>query len=376
MQLFLLLFRYNITMNKHNTSKNGFLLLSKYRTAIMDFAALWILFFHVWEPLIPYTFNPVLYIFVYLEHFNKRFGFAGVDIFLLLSGAGLTYAIKKESVPVFYAKRMRRVLPPYLLLAVIRAIFEKWSILDFIRNVSGYNFYTVHIFSFLWFVPAIITFYLFFPLYFKLFSKAKNKLLFTCCVILIWMLITFGVRDIMRIDLFAFTNRIPIFVVGIYFGYLSQNHKEIVFKKWIYLLLLIILLLGLYLAYLYNYTSFHIFVKQGNTFLPPFLIAISLPFLLAKLLDILENRVLILERILNVTLSFFGAISLELYCFQDWFEKSTPYLQYFGVPDIAINISLILISIATAWVCSKLTKFFLQELPGLIKNRKKIEKVT
>lgn len=190
------------------------------------------------------------------------------------------------------------------------------------------------------------------------------------------MLITFGVRDIMRIDLFAFTNRIPIFVVGIYFGYLSQNHKEIVFKKWIYLLLLIILLLGLYLAYLYNYTSFHIFVKQGNTFLPPFLIAISLPFLLAKLLDILENRVLILERILNVTLSFFGAISLELYCFQDWFEKSTPYLQYFGVPDIAINISLILISIATAWVCSKLTKFFLQELPGLIKNRKKIEKVT
>lgn len=363
-------------MNEHTISKNGFLLLSKYRTAIMGFAALWILIFHVWEPLIPYTSNPVLNIFIYLEHFNKRFGFAGVDIFLLLSGAGLTYAIKKESVPVFYAKRMRRVLPPYLLLAVIRAIFEKWSILDFIRNVSGYNFYTVHIFSFLWFVPAIITFYLFFPLYFKLFSKAKNKLLFTGCVILIWMLLTFLVRNIMPYHLFGFTNRIPIFVVGIYVGYVSQNHKEIVFRKWTYLLLLAVLSIGLYLAYIYNYTSFKIFVNQGNTFLPPFLIAISLPFLLAKLLDILENRVLTLERILNVTLSFFGAISLELYCFQDWFEKSIPYLQYFGFPDIVINFSVILISIATAWVCSKLTKFFLQELPGLIKNRKKNEKVT
>ncbi len=363
-------------MNEHDISKNGFLLLSKYRKAIMGFAALWILFFHVWQPLIPVSSNMLINVFVFFEHFSSNFGYSGVDIFFMLSGIGLTFAIKKESIPAFYARRMRRILPTYLLLAVIKFFVEKWSILDFFGNISGYNFYAVHIYSFLWFVPAIITFYLFFPLYFKLFSKAKNKLLFTCCVILVCLLITFLVRDTMRIDFFAFTNRIPIFVVGIYFGYVSQNHKEIVFKKRSYLLLLIILSLGLYLAYLYNYTSFHIFVKQGNTFLPPFLIAISLPFLLAKLLDILEKRALTLGKILKVSLSFFGAMSLELYCFQDWFEKSTPYLQYFGVPDIVINISLILISVAAAWVCSKLTKFFLQELPGLIKNRKKIEKVT
>lgn len=363
-------------MNKHNTSNNGFLLLSKYRTAIMGFAALWILLFHVWQPLIPYSSNAVVNIFVYLEHFNKEFGYSGVDIFFLLSGAGLTYAIKKESLPVFYARRLRRVLPPYLFLAVLRAIFEKWTILEFIRNVSGYNFYAVFIYSFLWFVTAILTFYLFFPLYFKLFSKVKNKLIFTCCVILIWMLLTFLVRDIMPFHLFAFTNRIPIFVVGIYVGYVTQNHKEIVFKKWIYLLLLVILSIGLYLAYLYNFTSFKIFVTQGNTFLAPFLIAISLPFLLAKLLDILERRVLPLEKIINVTLSFFGAISLELYCFQDWFEKSIPYLQYFGFSDIAINFLLLLITIATAWVFSKLAKLFLQEIPEKIKSRKKNEKVT
>ena len=368
--------RYNTTMNEQNISNNGFLLLSKYRTAIMGFAALWILLFHVWQPLIPYSSNAVVNIFVYLEHFNKEFGYSGVDIFFLLSGAGLTYAIKKESLPVFYARRLRRVLPPYLFLAVLRAIFEKWTILEFIRNVSGYNFYAVFIYSFLWFVTAILTFYLFFPLYFKLFSKVKNKLIFTCCVILIWMLLTFLVRDIMPFHLFAFTNRIPIFVVGIYVGYVTQNHKEIVFKKWIYLLLLVILSIGLYLAYLYNFTSFKIFVTQGNTFLAPFLIAISLPFLLAKLLDILERRVLPLEKIINVTLSFFGAISLELYCFQDWFEKSIPYLQYFGFSDIAINFLLLLITIATAWVFSKLAKLFLQEIPEKIKSRKKNEKVT
>ena len=363
-------------MNGHDISKNGFLLLSKYRTAIMGFAALWILFFHVWQPLIPVSTNMFINVFVFFEHFSGNFGYSGVDIFFLLSGIGLTYAIKKESIPAFYARRLRKILPPFVLLAVIKSFVEEWSILDFFGNVSGYNFYAVHIYSYLWFIPAIITFYLFFPLYFKLFSKTKNKLLFTCSVILIWMLITFLVRDIMRIDFFAFTNRIPIFVVGIYFGYLSQNHKEIVFKKWIYLLLIIVLSFGLYLAYLYNYTSFHIFVKQGNTFLPPFLIAISLPFLLAKLLDILEKRALTLGKILKVSLSFFGAMSLELYCFQDLFNLSTPYLQFYGVPNIVINFSLILISIATAWAFNKLFTFLFQDIPGKIENKKTNEKGT
>lgn len=363
-------------MNEHNISKNGFLLLSKYRTAIMGFAALWILFFHVWQPLIPVSSNRFVNFFVLFEHFSTNFGYSGVDIFFLLSGAGLTYAIKKESIPVFYARRLLKVLPPFLLLAVLRSVFQNWTILDFVCNVSGYSFYAVHIFTFLWFVTAIITLYLFFPLYYRIFSKAKNKLIFTCCVILVWMLITFLVRNIMRSDLFAFTNRIPIFVVGIYVGYVSQNYKEIVFKKWVYLLLLIVLSLGLYLAYLYNYTSFHIFVTQGNTFLPPFLIAISLPFLLAKLLDILENRISTLGKIINVTLSFFGAMSLELYCFQDWLDMYTPYLQYYGVPKTVINFSLILISIAAAWASAKLIKLFSQEIPDRIKNKKMKEKAT
>ena len=368
--------RYNKSMNEHNISKNGFLLLSKYRTAIMGFAALWILFFHVWQPLIPVSSNRFLNLFVLLEHFSTNFGYSGVDIFFLLSGAGLTYAIKKESIPVFYARRLLKVLPPFLLLAVLRSVFQNWTILDFVCNVSGYSFYAVHIFTFLWFVTAIITLYFFFPLYNRIFSKAKNKLIFTCCVILVWMLISFLVRNIMRSDLFAFTNRIPIFVVGIYVGYVSQNFKEIVFKKWVYLLLLIVLSLGLYLAYLYNYTSFHIFVTQGNTFLPPFLIAISLPFLLAKLLDILENRISTLGKIINVTLSFFGAMSLELYCFQDWLDMYTPYLQYYGVPKTVINFSLILISIAAAWASAKLIKLFSQEIPDRIKNKNMKEKAT
>ena len=60
--------------------KNAFLLISKYRGAIMGFAALWIFFFHEWI-----TLAPSDSVLAFPEAFLKRIGFCGVDIFLLLS---------------------------------------------------------------------------------------------------------------------------------------------------------------------------------------------------------------------------------------------------------------------------------------------------
>lgn len=77
--------------------KSMIAVISKYRKAIMGFAALWILAMHEWRLLIPYGES-----FWEREVFLKDIGFCGVDIFLLLSGMGLTYAIKKSSVGRFY----------------------------------------------------------------------------------------------------------------------------------------------------------------------------------------------------------------------------------------------------------------------------------
>ena len=73
---------------------HGLDLISKYRGAIMGFAALWILFFHEWVTL--FVNNQVG---VNIEGYLKRIGFCGVDIFLLLSGIGLTFAIRKGQCP-------------------------------------------------------------------------------------------------------------------------------------------------------------------------------------------------------------------------------------------------------------------------------------
>lgn len=186
----------------------------------MGFAALWILFFHEWVTL--FVNNQVG---VNIEGYLKRIGFCGVDIFLLLSGIGLTFAIRKGNVLTFYYRRIKRILLPFLVMAIIRCALEKWPIIEFWKNISGINFYTKSIYSFLWFVPAILTLYLFFPWYYKLFTKTKKPVLFFLCSLEVWLVFSLFVRETMRGDLYGFTNRIPVFLAGVLLGWLTQQKK-------------------------------------------------------------------------------------------------------------------------------------------------------
>ena len=64
-----------------NNNTDVFSLISRHRSEIMGFAALWIIFFHVWEP----VFGNISGL-SFAEAFIKRIGFCGVDIFFFLSG--------------------------------------------------------------------------------------------------------------------------------------------------------------------------------------------------------------------------------------------------------------------------------------------------
>ena len=72
------------------TNDNTLALINRYRSPIMGFAALWIVFFHFWQPLFADGAPAALF---YAENVIKRLGFEGVDMFFLLSGMGLTYSI-------------------------------------------------------------------------------------------------------------------------------------------------------------------------------------------------------------------------------------------------------------------------------------------
>ena len=336
----------------------GFALLSRYRGAVMGFAALWILVFHEWWYLTrePETGFSLAY---FLESHIKRTGFCGVDIFFLLSGLGLTFAIGKGSLWQFWYRRIKRIILPFLTIGIIRCVLEQWDTATFWGNITGWNFYAKSMYSFLWFVPAVMTFYIVFPLYWKLFQKAENKVLFTVSVIAVWLLVTMLVRNKMRGEFFGFTNRIPVFLVGILYGWETQQHKDLSFTWQTWVSLGITCLLGFYLSHLANFEGVGLIVPVSNCCIPNCLISMSLPFLMAKGLDLLVHSkpVAWLGKGLTAALAFVGGFSLELYCLQEWFAG-----RYYGkLPAwslLAKNLVLFAIIIAISWAASLVYKYF------------------
>ena len=188
-----------------------------------------------------------------------------------------------------------------------------------IKNLSGYNFYKVNIYSFLWFIPAIMTFYLIFPFYYRVFEKSKNKLMFMISILEIWLFFSLLLRGIEREEMYGFTNRIPIFLIGVFFGWLCQN-RNIQLHKAEWLVIVINLILGLYLSFLANFRDLQLIVPVSNCCFPNIMISVSLCFLIAKGMDFI-NQIHItkwLAKSVTLFMGFFGSISLEMYCVQEW----------------------------------------------------------
>ena len=355
---------------KADSVSNGYSLIMKYRYAIMGIATIWIFIFHTWIPVFYEPSNGFTTALHNIEEYLRIIGYCGVDIFLMLSGMGLTYAIKKGSLARFYYRRIRRIFLPYLAAALIRWPIDQWSVREFFENATGLSFFVKHIHTFCWFVPAIITLYLIFPLYYKFFSKAKSKLLFTSAALTIWFLLSVAVHGYMRFDLYGFTNRIPVFLIGIYFGELSKDSEKITFTKKHYLAVIAAFVAGLFLAYMYNFRDFEIVLPGGKAVIPNILISISVSLLVAKLLEKLERSLPKLGRVINEAFSFWGKMSLEMYCaficfLIPYFVISVQLLHDLNLPVVLINIVVFSVTSSISWLVSLAFSYFwkLVELP-------------
>lgn len=316
--------------------KSDLTILFKYRGALMGLAALWILATHEWQMISePDT---LLYS---IEFFIKRIGFGGVDIFLFLSGMGMVYSLEKNNLKKFYYNRFKRIFVPFWIMAIVVAVIDRWGIVSFLKVITGYAFLKINIYTFLWFVPAIVILYLFVPLYYKFLKKAKNKGLFIASTIEVWLLLSLLLSIVIREDLYGFTNRIPIFVMGVYIGWLcKQNVIELKRGSWIFLI--ITLTLGLYLAYQTNINGMALIVPVSNCCIPNFLISISISLLFAKGMDVLMfgKHTKIFAVIIEKILSFFGMMSLEFYCVQEWISNKIIPIMQKNNSNAVINIKI------------------------------------
>lgn len=327
--------------------------INKYRAPLMGFAALWILFFHLWQPL--FTDGGASAAF-YVENVTKRLGFEGVDIFFLLSGMGLTYAVQKHSLGGFYYRRFKRIALPFFVVAAVRAVVERWGFRGFVQVVTGVNFLFGNMYFCLWFVSAVAIIYLFFPLYWRFFSRAKSKLIFTAGVIALWYALSLALIGTLREDMYGFTNRLPVFFTGVYFGHCAQNGGLKLSRRAALIIGAALTAVGLVLSFLCNFRSLELLLPQSNCCLPDYCTALGLTVLLTELFRFLDASGGALGRAVLKALSFIGGISLEFYCVQEFLGGKTVNALSGTVPDIVVNLAVLAAVTLSAWLLSKLNE--------------------
>ena len=172
--------------------------LPSLRSYLMGVAILLVIVFHCFS----WVYNPV-------GPFN--IGYIGVDIFLFLSGYGLSFSYEKNPLPRFYANRFTRIFPLYLVAVTIGFIIclKTWSKLDYLLNVLCVNYY-INGNYFDWYVPTLIGLYLLFPLLY-LIGKQGWPAVAALFVLVFAILHFFDVPD----HYSCATSRLPIFVYGI-----------------------------------------------------------------------------------------------------------------------------------------------------------------
>ena len=251
--------------------KNYISIINDNRNSIMGFAILWIVFFH----------SDVVFSIPLIKLF-KSIGYGGVDIFFFLSGIGIYFSLMKDPRPVsFYKKRCLRILPLFvpiiILFYILIAFTMNWSFssaIEFTQGLIGnmlfFGSFIGLKYQFLWFISALMCFYLISPPLYHL-SKSINEnrinLSFVLLIIVLFQ-IPFLFNDY---DLLMLISRFPIYFLGMLVASISQNPKKHI-NQWLTIVLMLIgwIILGLMLISPDEYHS--LFFEQLGMFWYPFIL--------------------------------------------------------------------------------------------------------
>ena len=199
--------------------------ISTYRSTLMGIAILWVIFYH-------FGFHTPGF-----DHIT-RFGYAGVDIFMFLSGFGLFYSLNKNNdLGTYYKKRIVRIFPTYFIVGIVLSLFcyPTENLWNYLWRCSTLGFWINGIY-YEWFIPSIIMLYILFPFVFSLLKHNRIKR-YKLIIVLSIIISTSAVFNNMIIDNWHFLllYRVPIFLYGALTAYYLTNgysSKEFIGLIW------------------------------------------------------------------------------------------------------------------------------------------------
>ncbi|UKK61058.1 acyltransferase [Prevotella communis] len=311
--------------------------ISTYRSELMGWAIIWIMMLH-------FTFTQITPL-----GFVAQYGFAGVDIFMLVSGFGLFFSLDKNpNISQYYQRRILRIFPTYFFLGIFASliVFHD-SILTYLIRYTTIGFWT-GIPYWEWYIPTIISFYLIAPFIKLLIDKRKHITLSTILTIILLSAFYVVAKDIFEAKdpHFFMLYRFPAFVFGMLCAYWMKNEAS---KMYYYSILAIGIPCFVFLFphhhEIYNYKYF------------------SLLFLLPVFAFIFIFISKCIKKI-NPIISHIGKASLEVYLIQCIFFNLIIDGRFI-VPSAwhdTITFALILVSsilgILTHWLINRLTNRF------------------
>ena len=322
--------------------------LSTYRTALMGFAILIIVLYHfsgrgginMVDKVIRLVFSQ---------------GYVGVDIFMVVSGLGLTFSLlKNENLREYYIKRWVRIFPFFTFITLI----ECWIIrgegfgLALLRSTTlGYWFGFPYID---WYIPALVGLYAVFPLIFHCIVKPRRYWLALGIGIICFVAgIIIDVYGLMDWKHMAFVYRIPDFLMGCMVAVaIKDGYNEKVIIRYI----TISTLLGV-TVFLLRIGGNHILWFTNLCLTPLYLSLLCKVF--KKLSSVNWGKYLV------VSFTFVGLFSLELYRISSSFERlltdeACPEYHYlfvllYAIASIALSyLAYLIFKRINAWILNKL----------------------
>ena len=104
-------------------------------------------------------------------------GAVGVDLFMLLGGLTLGYSFEKRNIKDFYLRRLKRIVPLYLLFTITKTLLYYtvgeglFSFTDFIFSITGLSYFGLGGILMEWYLFCLLLLYLSYPLLFIITKK-------------------------------------------------------------------------------------------------------------------------------------------------------------------------------------------------------------
>ncbi|NEU73970.1 acyltransferase [Hassallia byssoidea VB512170] len=326
-------------------------------------AILGILIFHFFQ-----NYPERINIVSVLDRNLAKLGYAAVDIFFLMAGFNVSYALisklRKDGIDKikvnwksWLSKRLIRLYPAYLLAFVLSCLlyfffgnFPRKSLLNFILSflgLAGMKFQAVN--PGFWFFTVILEAYIFTPILFYICqNKFPNILIFGSAIALFTKIVSFSfllANNFFFYIFFLQTNFLGSylfqFCLGLYWGWVYAEHKA--FRKIDFIVATIIFTIGFILYAILGITKVNIVYMLGfdMLFTPFFFLMIQ------KLLSRLD-KIDKIQRVLGF-LSILGIYSYQIYLIHQplYFVLLPKLKQSIQVnSSLKIVVSLMIVSVA------------------------------